>query len=89
MGPEVDYSDSIGFSVCTANIGIVEKYEGVGEDPLAKRVHSLEGNDRVKFLAFLRRMLNWMPEDRAAVAELLSDPWLEETDEESNIENRP
>jgi serine/threonine protein kinase len=28
------------------------------------------------FLRFMRRMLQWRPEDRASAKELLSDPWL-------------
>lgn len=29
------------------------------------------------FLTFMRRMLCWVPEERATAAELLSDPWLQ------------
>lgn len=30
------------------------------------------------FLGFMRRMLCWMPEERATAAELRTDPWLEQ-----------
>jgi serine/threonine protein kinase len=32
----------------------------------------------VGFLAFIRRALTWMPEERATAKELLKDPWLAE-----------
>ncbi|KAJ9165082.1 hypothetical protein NKR19_g744 [Coniochaeta hoffmannii] len=31
--------------------------------------------DRDKFLAFMRRMLCWLPEDRPTAKELKADPW--------------
>ena len=37
----------------------------------------LEGNDKASFIAFIRRMLVWLPEQRATAKELLSDPWLQ------------
>ncbi|MCJ1478352.1 hypothetical protein MMC13_007030 [Lambiella insularis] len=37
---------------------------------------SFTGADKRLFLEFVRRMLRWMPEDRATAAELLQDPWL-------------
>ena len=37
---------------------------------------SLTGEDKSLFLAFVGRMLKWMPEDRATAGELLGDPWL-------------
>ncbi|KAL8884341.1 MAG: hypothetical protein Q9192_006871 [Flavoplaca navasiana] len=37
---------------------------------------SLTGEDKRLFLNFVRRMLKWMPEDRATAGELLQDPWL-------------
>ncbi|KAF4342812.1 CMGC SRPK kinase [Fusarium beomiforme] len=32
--------------------------------------------DSTRFIAFLRRILTWMPEDRPTARELLQDPWL-------------
>ena len=31
--------------------------------------------DRDKFLAFMRRMLCWLPEERPTAKELKDDPW--------------
>ncbi|KAJ4259716.1 hypothetical protein NW762_007647 [Fusarium torreyae] len=36
----------------------------------------LEGQDRELFINFVRRMLTWVPEQRATTKELLDDPWL-------------
>jgi serine/threonine protein kinase len=36
----------------------------------------LEGESKEKFLAFIRGMLQWRPEDRKTAKELLQDPWL-------------
>lgn len=33
--------------------------------------------DEDAFLTFIRRMLHWIPEERATAKELLLDPWLE------------
>lgn len=36
----------------------------------------LEGQDRELFVKFARRMLTWLPEQRATAKELLDDPWI-------------
>lgn len=36
----------------------------------------LEGEERITFLAFIRKMLRWRPEDREDAGSLLSDEWL-------------
>ncbi|KAE8371693.1 kinase-like protein [Aspergillus bertholletiae] len=36
----------------------------------------LQGDEKSDFLRFLRRMLCWLPEERATAKELLFDPWL-------------
>lgn len=36
----------------------------------------LDGEEKTAFLAFIRRMLRWLPEGRLPVRELLEDPWL-------------
>ncbi|KAF7122249.1 hypothetical protein CNMCM5793_000206 [Aspergillus hiratsukae] len=36
----------------------------------------LQGDEKYDFLRFLRRMLCWLPEERATAKELLFDPWL-------------
>lgn len=45
---------------------------------LEAMVSDIEENDRRMFLNFISRMLQWRPEDRSNVGELLSDPWLQE-----------
>jgi serine/threonine protein kinase len=45
---------------------------------------NLEGEEKVKFLSFIRRMLQWRPEDRASASELLQDPWLALEDEDQD-----
>ena len=47
----------------------------------------LHGEEKVKFLAFLRRMLRWRPKERASARELLEDPWMTDfLDEEVSSE---
>lgn len=36
----------------------------------------LEGENKRMFMAFMRGMLQWRPEDRKTARELLKDPWL-------------
>lgn len=37
----------------------------------------IEGDEKRAFISFVRRMLMWMPGDRAKAKQLLSDPWLQ------------
>jgi serine/threonine protein kinase len=41
-------------------------------------VLALDGEDKRLFLDFIKRMLQWLPEDRKTAKELLEDPWLQE-----------
>ncbi|OOF99201.1 hypothetical protein ASPCADRAFT_394484 [Aspergillus carbonarius ITEM 5010] len=43
---------------------------------LEAREERLENDEKKDFLRFLRRMLCWLPEERATAKELLFDPWL-------------
>lgn len=36
----------------------------------------LEGEEKNHFLSFIRKMLQWKPEDRKSPKELINDPWL-------------
>lgn len=36
----------------------------------------LEGDQKAGFLQFMRKMLQWVPEERQSAKELLGDPWL-------------
>lgn len=46
------------------------------ETTLEASEERLEGESEIAFLTFVRRMLQWRPEDRATASELLEDPWL-------------
>ncbi|KAK1827511.1 CMGC protein kinase [Podospora conica] len=43
---------------------------------LDKAGQHLEAKDRPKYVAFLKSILKWRPEDRKTARELLDDPWL-------------
>lgn len=43
---------------------------------LDKAGRRLDEDDRVKYVAFLKSMLQWRAEDRKTARELLNDPWL-------------
>ena len=43
---------------------------------LGDSVTRLEGENKKKFLNFVKGMLQWRPEDRKTAAQLLNDPWL-------------
>lgn len=36
----------------------------------------IDGQNKEMFMAFMRGMLQWRPEDRKTAKELLQDPWL-------------
>lgn len=44
---------------------------------LEAEVKTLRGQEKAAFLVFLRRMLQWRPEDRASAHDLIRDPWLQ------------
>jgi serine/threonine protein kinase len=43
---------------------------------LEKSEEYLEGKNKEMFLKFMRKMLQWRPEDRQTAKQLLEDPWL-------------
>lgn len=43
---------------------------------LEKLDGNLQGTQQSLFLCFMRKMLQWQPENRASAKELLADPWL-------------
>lgn len=45
-------------------------------DSLEQSEEFLEGRNKDMFLAFMRGMLQWRPEDRKTAKDLLQDPWL-------------
>lgn len=56
-------------------VGTFKHPDQVSEAGLESEEENLEGEEQAQFLAFIRRMLRWQPEDRASAAELLQDPW--------------
>ncbi|KAJ5638827.1 protein kinase [Penicillium herquei] len=46
---------------------------------LEKLESNLEETQQRSFLCFMRKMLQWQPENRASAKELLADPWLKST----------
>ena len=48
---------------------------------LRARGQALKCEDRILFLAFVRRVLQWNPVDRPSASELLDDPWLKSSAE--------
>lgn len=44
---------------------------------LEEEEDELEGAEKTSFLAFVRKMLQWRPEDRPSARELIEDPWLQ------------
>ncbi|PIL26871.1 hypothetical protein GSI_11051 [Ganoderma sinense ZZ0214-1] len=49
----------------------------VPDDSLEQSESRLEGADKALFLAFVRKMVRWKPEERASAKELLGDAWLD------------
>ncbi|KAF5626085.1 CMGC SRPK kinase [Fusarium sp. NRRL 52700] len=54
------------------------RWLGLAPIPKNRSLEELETRlkDSTGFIAFLRRVLTWMPEDRPTAKELLQDPWL-------------
>ncbi|GKZ32517.1 hypothetical protein AbraIFM66950_001986 [Aspergillus brasiliensis] len=48
------------------------------KSPLEDRETSLEGSDKIPFLRFMRKMLQWDPSKRSSAKELLEDEWIYE-----------
>lgn len=40
-------------------------------------ISSMVGEEKALFISFVRRMLQWLPEDRDTAKELRKDPWLQ------------
>ncbi|KAK6211166.1 hypothetical protein QIS74_10430 [Colletotrichum tabaci] len=48
----------------------------IPESSLEEEEGNLEGSEKAEFLIFLRKMLQWRPEDRLSARELMEDLWL-------------
>ena len=66
--------------ICIVLIYGTGELKGLGFSPQTTNLESyitkIEGQEERMFLAFVKRMLTWQPEDRSTAKELLSDPWL-------------
>ncbi len=63
----------------TLNLYAVGNWIGatsVPDDSLEQSEQNLEREDKAQFLAFMRKMVTWRPEDRCSAKELLTDAWL-------------
>jgi serine/threonine-protein kinase SRPK3 len=43
---------------------------------LENEEENLEKDEKTSFLQFLKKMIQWVPEERKSVKELMGDPWL-------------
>lgn len=62
-----------------ANQAIQGNWKGAVPIPsttLEQREEILQGEPQQLFLAFMRKMLQWRPEERSSAKELLADQWL-------------
>ncbi|KAG8667810.1 hypothetical protein FPOAC1_012649 [Fusarium poae] len=41
-------------------------------------INCMSGEEKLRFIQFIRRMVKWSPEERSTARELLEDPWLHE-----------
>lgn len=55
----------------------------VEKTSLEAEEENLEGEEKILFLRFLRKMIQWVPEDRKSANELAKDPWLNLLNEDS------
>lgn len=61
------------------NQAIQGNWKGAAPIPsttLEQREGILQGEQQQLFLAFMRKMLQWRPEERSSARELLADQWL-------------
>ncbi|KAK2591447.1 hypothetical protein QQS21_010856 [Conoideocrella luteorostrata] len=66
-------------TLCAANVAGVFMHDGL--IPLHRQLRKevpdcIDADDRDRFLAFLKRMICWLPEERATAEDLAKDPWL-------------
>jgi serine/threonine-protein kinase SRPK3 len=58
---------------------VIGKWKGNAKIPamsLEESEENLSGENKALFLQFMRKMLQWKPENRYSCKELLQDPWL-------------
>ena len=63
--------------LCTKACGeFMHKHLIPGDRSLEDSIPSLHGEDKRQFIAFVKQMLQWLPENRKTAKQLLDDPWL-------------
>ena len=72
---------------CIENIGSFKFARYVDDRTLDVRCQVQGEEQRVMFLAFVRRMLQWNSEDRPSAKQLLQDPWLQVPAREDNVDD--
>lgn len=66
----------------TAHFSLAGHWKADADIPnvtLETMVRKLEGQEKLLFLQFVRKMLKWKPEERMSARELMQDPWLMST----------
>ena len=49
-----------------------------GDFTLEQTITCMSGEEKTRFMSFVKRMVKWNPEERSTAKELLDDPWLYE-----------
>ena len=62
----------------------MKKGQPIPETSLEEELTALEGERKVKFLKFIRRILQWDQDKRPSALELLKDPWLQPAPEDDS-----
>ena len=56
------------------------------DDDLESTMSNLQSEEKAEFLRFARRMLKWLPEERASARDLLLDPFIEQEELQKHLE---
>lgn len=62
--------------VANIHVGHLLDPPDISASSLESSEENRQGRRKGLFLQFMRKMLQWAPEDRQSAAELLYDPWL-------------
>jgi len=58
------------------NLGNFKPHITIKESSMEDEEENLQGEEKTMFLRFLKKMIQWVPEDRRSAKELMEDPWL-------------
>ena len=70
------YSSSLTWIQLTDYIGTWKSDVPILEIDLSGQESRLQGREKASYLAFLRKMLQWKPEDRKSIRDIMADEWL-------------